>query len=295
MWQGSVIDWIVTNEILPYYQKQTVPNYSEIAENGVRLAKRQFEFSKNRFYHDPDISKGEVGADWTILDIHESNVPFEETQIEEVYKNIREILLRFPTYQSPSPNKNMEQYLLSARFLRADAKSLKYQYERVKIQPQIDLVSYLGRSMHVIDWKVVERDDADYSRQLQLAGIVALHFSREKYKQEGWKPMPDVNDVRLFEFNLMSGKFKEHIFNKDAAANALDTVMLLSDEQEELSQSRIFEDLEITDYERTNKVETCAICNFKLLCKHILLNDLSYDEGKYIGLVQNKELERHTI
>ena len=295
MWQGSVIDWMITNEILPYYQEHKVPDYTAVAQKGVDMAKKQFEFSRNKFYRDPDISRSESGTDYAILDVHESNVPYTETELQAIYQTIEDILLAFPNFQSPVAGKNMEQYLLSARFLRPDAKSLKYEYEGVKIQPQIDLISYMGKSMHVIDWKVVEKADADYTRQLLLGGIVALHFSRERYKKEKWKPLPNLDDVRLFEFNLLNGKFKEHVINKDSAANALDGVFLLSDEQEELSQSSAWDELDIEDYERTNKAETCAICNFRFLCKHIILNDLNYDEGQYNQLVQHQQLQGLTV
>ena len=295
MWQGSIIDWVITNEILPHYQKHVIPDYEAIAEKAVEIAKKQFEFSKNGFYHDPEISKSEAGTDWAILDIHESGIPYEDDQLQRIYETIKEILINFPTYQSPSHGKNMEQYLLSAKFLRPDAKSLNYEYEGVKIQPQIDLISYMGKSMHVIDWKVVEKDDTNYSRQLLLEGIVALHYSRERYKKEGWTPVPNLADVKIFEFNLLNGKYKEHVFNKDAVAHALDSVIILSDDQEELSHSRPWEELDIEDYERTNKAETCEICNFRFLCKHIILNNLVYDEDKYIRLVQNRELEAHSV
>ncbi|WP_138482114.1 PD-(D/E)XK nuclease family protein [Dyadobacter bucti] len=295
MWQGSIIDWMITKEILPAYVDRKIPDYEVIAKRGVDLAKRQFEFSKNRFYHANNISRLEVGADWAILDIHESLTPFQEIELIEIYATIEKVLIDFPTYESPVFGKSMEQYLLSARFLRPDAKQMKYEYGGVKVQPQIDLISYMGKSMHVIDWKVSERDDADYSRQLLLAGIVALGFSRQKYRQEKWLPLPTLKDVRLFEFNLLSGKHKEHVFNKDAVANALDTVYLLSDDQEELSQSKSWENLDINEYERTNKVSTCAVCNFKNLCKHVILNGLNYDEAKYLKLVQNQKLENFAV
>jgi len=295
MWQGTIVDWMITNEILPYYQEREVPDYAAIAKKGADMAKKQFEFSANRFYHDPEISKTESGTDYAILDVHESNTPYTEAELQGVYQTIEGILLAFPNFQSPVPGRNMEQYLLSARFLRPDAKTLKYEYEGIKIQPQIDLISYMGKSMHVIDWKVVEKADADYSRQLLLGGIVALHFSRERYKKEQWKPLPALEDVRLFEFNLLNGKFKEHVINKDSAANALDGVFLLSDEQEELSQSRPWDELDIEDYERTDKAATCAICNFRFLCKQIILNDLNYDEGQYTQLVQHQQLQPVTV
>jgi len=295
MWQGSVIDWMITNEILSAYVDHQIPDYQAIAHRGVALAKRQFEFSKNRFYHDNDISRSEAGPDWAILDIHESLAPVRDEELTRVYESIGQVLVDFPTYASPVYGKNMEQYLLSARFLRPDAKQLKYEYDGVKVQPQIDLISYMGKSMHVIDWKVTEKDDADYSRQLLLGGIVALRFSREKYRKEKWRPLPTLADVKLIEFNLLSGNHKEHVFNKDAVANALDSVYLLSEDQDELSESRPWEQLDIEDYERTSKASTCAVCNFKNLCRHIILNGLNYDEAEYIKLVQNQELENLTV
>jgi hypothetical protein len=295
MWQGSVIDWMITKEILPAYVDRQIPDYQEIAKRGVEVAKKQFEFSKNQFYHDSDISRSEAGADWAILDVHESLTPFQETDLLEIYATIEKVLLDFPTYPSPAFGKNMEQYLLSATYLRPDAKQMKYEYDGVKVQPQIDLISYMGKSMHVIDWKVTEKDDADYSRQLLLGGIVALRFSRQKYREEKWRPLPTLADVSLIEFNLLNGKYKEHVFNKDAVANALDSVYLLSDDQEELSQSRPWDELDIEDYERTSKVSTCAVCNFKNLCKHVILNGLNYDEAKYLKLVQDQELENLTV
>lgn len=295
MWQGAVIDWMITNKILPHYVEHSTPDYAAIATEGVDLAKRQFEFSKNKYYHDREIPRAESGTDWAILDIHESNVPYSEEELNGIYQTIETVLRAFPEYESPVRGKNMEQYLRAAKFLRPDAKQLKYKYEDVKIQPQIDLISYMGRTMHVIDWKVTEKDDTDYSRQLLLGGIVALHFSREKYRKENWKPMPSLNDVRLFEINLFSGKHKEHIFDKDAVAHALDSVYILSDEQEELSRSKPYEELDIEDYERTNKESTCAICNYKFLCKQIILNKSKYNEEEYIKLVQNKELENHSV
>jgi|GEM_PF-620064 len=290
MWQGSVIDAVVTTEIVPMYQTGQVPDFQKIAQDAVAAAKRQFSFSENRYYHRPDISKGEAAGDWLILDIHEYNFPYQPQDVEAVYHRIQEIILAFPNYPSPDPDQTLHDYLTTAKYLRPDARQMKYEYGGVSIKPQIDLVRYLGKSIHVIDWKVAERDNVDYSRQLILGGIVALHFAKNWYKKKGWTPVPGLEDVKLIEINLMNGNLKEHPFTATSTAAALDYVYTYSDEQEQLSQDKTWKDLDIEDYGRTNKPETCAICKFKALCKHIILNNLNYDEDNYVKLVQHNEL-----
>jgi hypothetical protein len=295
MWQGSVVDWVVTSEVMPRYQEGSRPDFPKIADEAVALAKRQFAFSASGDYHRSDIVRSEVGADWMILDIHEWKLPYNEQEITDIYGRIHEIISNFPGYASPEPALTLDEYLYSSKFLRPDAKKLKYEYGDVKIQPQIDLVRYLGKSIHVIDWKVTERDDADYSRQLILGGVVALHFARNWYAKMNWNPKPVMEDTRLFEINLLGGLVKEHPFTETSTAHALDSVYLLSDEQEQMSKDKPWNELDLDDYPLTDKPETCMICKFKLLCKHLLLNDLNYDEENYLKLVQHRQLARAEI
>lgn len=295
MWQGSVIDYVVTSVIMPLYQKGDQLNFSNIADEAVKLAKRQFEFSSKGYYHLPDISKSEVGNDWLILDIHENNSSYQQEDIDAVYKTIHDIICAFPNYDSPENGRSLHQYLSESKFLRPDARKLKYECGGVLINPQIDLVRYAGKSIHVIDWKVAERDNVDYSRQLTLGGIVSLHYAKNWFKDKKWVPIPKLEDVKLIEINLMNGSVKEHPFNTESTAAALDYVYTFSDEQEQLSQNKSWKEIDIEDYQRTNKPETCVICKFKALCKHMILNNFEYDEDNYVKLVQHNQLETTTV
>lgn len=290
MWQGSVIDFIVTSVIIPLYKEGKRPDFQQIATDAVALAKRQFEFSENKYYHIDDITKSEVGGDWLILDIHEYALPYENRDITQIYSKIKEIIIAFPSYPSPEHDVTLDKYLSTSKYLRPDARHLKYEYGNVRIKPQIDLVRYNGKSIHVIDWKVAERDHIDYSRQLILAGVVALHYAKNWYKKQDWQPLPRLEDVKLIEINLMNGKCKEHPFTSTSSSKALDDVYNVSNEQEQLSQDRPWNELDINDYITTDKSETCAICKFKPLCKHLILNNFKYDEDKYTKLVQHNKL-----
>jgi len=290
MWQGDLIDQLITKKIIPLYKKKVQPDFKAIADELVVLAQRQFDFSLNGYYKDPDISRTEAGADVLILDIHESNTPYLPEEIEEVYQNIHQIILNFPGYPSPEAGKSMDEYLRSSSYLRADVRYFKYQHNDVLINPQVDLVRHAGRQTHVIDWKVSESPTADYARQLTLEGIVVFHGIKSWFLQRKWVPLPTLDNYSLFEINLMNGEIKQHPFTKATSAAALDYVSSFSDEQEELSQNKLWNELNIADYATTDKPETCITCKFKFLCKHLIFNNFKYDEDEYYKLVQVKEL-----
>lgn len=290
MWTGSVIDYAVAKMIIPIYWEKLVPDYKSIADEAVALAKRQFRFSALRLYHDNTVARSESAADFLILDVHEFNLSYTKEQIEEVYETIRNIIIAFPDYDSPVPSKRMADYLRTSKFLRADVKNFNYLCDGIIIKPQIDLIRYFGKRQDVIDWKVARNSQIDYSRQLILAGIVTSHNSRNTFKEKGWTPIPYLEDTHLYEINLMNGCIKQHPFTKESTALALDYVYSYCDDQELLSQNKQWNELNIEDYVRTDKADTCAGCKFKPLCQHMIINNYEYDEEKYNELVQNREL-----
>jgi len=290
MWQGDLIDQAITKKVIPVYKRKQTPDYKQIADELVALAKRQFLFSKNGYYKDPQIDVSEAGMDRLTLDIHEANVPFEQADVEAVYSNIHQIILAFPNYGSPEKGKTMNEYLSAATHLRADVRYFKYLYNDIQIKPQVDLVRHAGRFTDVIDWKVSESDTADYEKQLTLEGIAVFHGIKNWFIQRKWVPLPTLQNYQLFEINLMNGAIKQHPFTKKSTAIALDYVATLSDEQEQLSQNKPWNELDAEAYETTDKVETCMTCKFRTLCRHLIFTNFNYDEDEYYKLVQVKEL-----
>ncbi|SMC54011.1 hypothetical protein [Pedobacter nyackensis] len=291
MWQGSLVDFAITSMIIPVYKRKKKPEYAQVANGLVELAKRQFDFSKNRYYHLPELSRTEVGNDFLILDIHENGVDFLQDDVDQVYDTIHRIVLAFPDYPSPDSDKSMDEYLSSARYLRADVRYFEFDFDGVIIKPQIDLVRHNGKMADIIDWKVSDQDNADYSRQLILEGIVSYHYLKNWYQEKGWTPLPQMKDFSVYEINLLTGVVKAHPFTVENTAIALDDVYALREEQDILSQNKKWDEVDLEkDYQSTDKTETCMMCKFKLLCKHLVLNNFSYDEDKYSKLVQVKQL-----
>ena len=141
----------------------------------------------------------------------------------------------------------------------------------------------------MIDWKVSDSNTSDYSKQLYLAGIVAFHNIKKSNLAKHRTP-PKLEDVSLYEINLMNGNRKKHPFTRESTAAALDYVYQFKDEQDQLSGNKKWDELNIEDYITTDKRETCMFCKFKPLCIHLLINSYTYNENEYYKLVSSEQL-----
>ncbi|MBL7840567.1 MAG: PD-(D/E)XK nuclease family protein [Cyclobacteriaceae bacterium] len=289
MWQGTLIDNFFSKRIIPLYKERKAPDYPALADELVEIAKRQFSFSEQRLYRDKTMTKTKAGDTYQILDIHECGVPYKEEDVLAIYTRIREIILQIPEYGSPDPGKTLHQYLLSSSYLQPDIRYWSYEFEGITLNPQIDLVRRNGKSIHVIDWKVSDSTTSDYSKQLYLAGIVAFHNIKKSNREKGF-PDPKLEEISLFEINLMNGNRKQHELTRESSAGALDYVYQFRDEQEQLSQNKKWDELRIEDYQTTDKKETCMFCKFKPLCIHLINNNFKYDENEYYKLVSSRQL-----
>jgi len=289
MWQGSLIDHAFSNMIVPIYKDKQEPDFLEIADDLVDMAERQFAFSANKQYHEKGMTKKKAGDEFAILDIHESGVPFSWEELSSVYETIHQIILQIPVLPSPEPGKTLDEYLRTASYLRPNIQYWRYEFQGVTLNPQIDMVRYKDKSVQVIDWKVSDSNSSDYSNQLFLAGVVAYHNIKKEYQEKGWALLSQ-QAFTLYEYNLMNGNIKQHSFSRETTARALDYVFKFREEQEMLSFGRKWNELDIRDYETTDKKETCMFCKFKPLCIHLIKNKFNYDEAQYTQLVQDHQL-----
>ncbi|UYQ93802.1 PD-(D/E)XK nuclease family protein [Chitinophaga horti] len=294
MWQGSLIDYAFSDKLIAIYQRKQRPDFNALADEMLDIARRQFAFSEQQLYRDKGMTKSKAGEAFQVLDIHESGAPYTESDVETIYSTLRQIIIQIPEYPSPEMGKSLHEYLSSSNYLQPNINYWHYQFGEVRLKPQIDLVRYSGKSIHVIDWKVSDSYSSDYSNQLYLAGIVAYHNIKKDAEKKGWG-LPARGDVSLFEINLMNGNIKEHAFTRESTAGALDHVYRFRNEQEQLSSDKKWNELNIEDYETTDKRETCVFCKFKSLCIHLILNNNRYDEPEYYKLVQNHQLAKTQV
>ncbi len=286
MWQGSVIDKVMEKYIMPSIADKEEIDFEKMANKAVTLAKEQYSFSKNKTYRDKSITKTKAGDSYCILDVHESGVKHTEDDIERVYDVVESIILNIPEIDFDEENMPLLDYLEQATFTAANVRKMFFEFEGIKVTPQIDLLAYINNKPVVIDWKVSQNVYSDYSRQLVMIGIALLADNKEKVKNAKANRL-SPEDVSLFEVNLWNGEIKRHLFNKKEIAKTVDYIYLNSGDELYLTDGKKFNEINIVDFPITDKLSTCHTCKFKILCRHLLLNNFQYDEAKYNQLVQN--------
>lgn len=287
MWRGSVVDKIMELEIMPRIKDKQPVDYSEIAVMAVELAERQFKFSEDKLYRVKENSESKVGADYCILDVHDTNVAYTENDLAKVYSSIKEIIHSIPLIAMPDGSLLVD-FLARASFIIPNLKGWHFEFENVRISPQLDLFMFVDNKAIVLDWKVSESDVSDYSRQLVIGGITVLDTYRRK-SSEGKGRKLSFNDIRLIEVNLLKQSAKEHSFNKQVADECIDYIYLNSDDVEMLTDGKSFDQLNIEDFPITDKEGTCMFCKFRSLCTKILTNNNQYHEKTYDHTVPVKQ------
>lgn len=284
MWRGSIIDKIMEIEIMPLIKEKKDVNFDQIAENAIELARRQFKFSEQKLYRLKENSESKIGADYCILDIHEANVPYTEEQIQNVYDSVKQIILGIPEIKMPD-GETVLNFLKKASFIVPNLRGWSFEFENIRISPQIDLFMFVENKAIVLDWKVSESAVSDYSRQLVMGGITVMDTYRKK-SEAGTGKRLTFSDIRLFEVNLFKKSSVEHSFNKEVVNECVDYIYLNSEDIELLTEGKSFDQLMIEDFPITDKEGTCFFCKFRPLCMHILTNKNQYHEETYYNSFQ---------
>ncbi|UHG94676.1 PD-(D/E)XK nuclease family protein [Spirosoma oryzicola] len=282
MWQGSVVDKILAQRIIPSLKENGEFNIEQFAEEAVSLAKAQFTFSEQGHYKTN--TKSSVGAEYCVLNVHELMEDYSTEKLEEVYTTIRKAILNLPNILMPDGEPLLD-YLGRAYFLLPDVSKRGVWIEKAWVCPQIDLLAYIDYKPVVIDWKVSVSETSDYSRQLMIIGLVL--YRERNFKMISRKPY-HYNDIRLLEVNLIKGKVREHTLTQERANEILDEIYLTSEDIRCLTRDRPFRDLPITDF-GVNEFGgyICDTCPFYSLCSFMNLNNNKYDEQAYTQYVRD--------
>ena len=217
MWQGSVIDKAMERWIIPALRDKQKLDFDLFSNQAIDLAKAQFKFSEERRYKDKTLSKTKVGDVFCILDIHESGIHHSEQEVLEIYDNIWKIIHGIPEILITRDQIPITEYLKKASFLVSNVTGKYFEFEGIRVSPQIDLLAYIEGKPVVIDWKVSKSAASDYSRQLVIIGITLLDDSRRKSKENG-RTSYEVNDITQTRGNAEFKLILEDIFHQTMLA-----------------------------------------------------------------------------
>lgn len=267
MWIGNVVDIMMNTEIIPSFQNKLIPDFEDVAEKAIGLAKEQFEFSKNGLYKFQ--TESSAGNLYCVLEVHENEESFEASELLNVFDKIKKTILNISTISFPN-GKLLIEYLMEAKWLTPNEQRRHLRIGVANMNPQIDLLMSHGRSQVVIDWKVSNSKFSNYERQLLTCGTVIYRKREQKAKEDGW--LWDFDQIELFEVNLYKGVIKQYNFNEEKYHEIVDLVTTTTEDLERLFRGRKAIEVPLKEYGFYRKENTCEICSFKHLCNYTLLN-----------------------
>lgn len=281
MWQGSVVDKIMEKTIIPAIRDKHDLDFVLFSQQAIELAKRQFKYSSHQIYRDPTIRKSEVEDDFCILEVHELGKNYTEIELAETYATIGQAVLNIPSVMMPD-GKFLIEFLKECNQLVPNVSNWMVRIERARLTPQIDLIAYHNWKPVVIDWKLSESYSSDYSRQLLLCGLTIYLKRLEKSEKQPYM----LEDILLFEVNLLKSVVKQHDFSQQNVNELIDYITLTSHDIKLLTDKEINNKINIEDFELTDDEGHCRLCNFRSLCSFVLLND-HFDEKSYTQFIQS--------
>lgn len=289
MWQGSVVDEVMTRIVIPTINAGTPLDFERIAEQAIDLAKKQFAYSERKLYRLPPPKKKDRTAEDEelepcILDMHELDKPIDERLIFEAYSKIRSAILNLPHIEMPQGKGLLIDFLKTSKPLLPNIQSWSFEIEGVRVNPQIDLIGYNSYKPYVIDWKVSESLSSDYFKQLAICGM-AVYFTRLKKAETEGKTPYAYSDIRLFKVNLLANEMVEYKLEDEDVNDIIDTINLTGGDIEAM-ESEAWDEVDMATIPCTENEANCHFCNFKSLCSFLYLNNNQYDENHYLQSVQ---------
>ncbi|WP_286757170.1 PD-(D/E)XK nuclease family protein [Roseivirga sp. UBA838] len=288
MWPGSVVDKFIETEIIPNIKNLDYSDFETLAEKAVQMAKEQYAFSKKRLFSNPDVRAGDHKQDFAILQMHKLNEEYSEDDTQVVYDKIYDAVRKFPDIVIPANGTKLLDFLKEASWLLPNVMNWSFNVESSRVSPQIDLFLIHQNKPVIIDWKLSESFVSDYSRQLIICALSVMNWYKNRDGQN-----PDMEDYSLYEINLLkeSENVTSHELNVERASEIIDYINLTGSDIELLLGDRKYEEIDIEEFDITDKDTTCAFCNFKSLCAKVLINGIENEKATFNKHVSNLQFE----
>ncbi|MPR31790.1 PD-(D/E)XK nuclease family protein [Salmonirosea aquatica] len=294
MWAGHVVDRIMTDKIVPAYKDGLDPDIQLTEAHALDLLNRQWHFSKDGSYR--GTTESGSGDAYRVLDVHENGSPFEKKDLEEVVRKVRESI-RNVGQMKLADGSSLVDLLKEANWVSTDLNNRWTSIGDTSVGPQIDLMFWCRSSLHVIDWKVSEGKNSDYSRQLGVIGMVVYRARTKVYREKAeagedtWMYDLEKRKIVLHEVNLLSGYAREHVFDKSTYGSHVDYVSKTSRDMEFFQKGRSWQDIPLNEYAFTESDYACQSCSFRHLCNYLIENSHeSFNPANYREFIRAAQL-----
>ncbi|MCL0073102.1 PD-(D/E)XK nuclease family protein [Dehalococcoidia bacterium] len=251
-WKGSLIHQGINKFVIPYLQHKEPIDWDDVVNKTIKLAKKQFEFSRNSSSWKSNIVKD----GYCILLEHERGEDIPKDKLDSVYAEI------CTCFTNLASQKDLLSYLQGQRIYFSE-KFFSYQYEGAQIYVVPDLV--FSRSYGyptIVDWKI-EQDFTHSQHKLQVA-----LYAWVLWKNDGWG-IKKLNNIDLYEIQLLKGNIIKHICDAEIIEELEDFIYQSIHEIRSLCGDHKYQHQDFRDYEPAKSPNTCLYCSFQKLCREV--------------------------
>ena len=254
-WRGKLVHLALEKYFVPSLQEGNLISLDELMEQTWDLAEAQVQFSREKKYKQPDITKTKAGDLFLALKIDEYNINTGQEKFIQIADDIEK------SYKFLYANSWLLNLLTNGDWYEAEP-NLPFKFNQVTITAKLDLVmGYGDRKICVIDWKIGHSQTSDYSRQLYLYALAVIRNKR----WSGYK----LQDLLLIEANLLQNKFIKHAINISQELEIEDFLYRSISEIQAVTSDHKYNLDNLEDYEYANSPLSCEYCNFEQLCRSI--------------------------
>lgn len=257
-WVGSVIHLALQNGLVPELRQGRWPSEKMMIEQSVELARSQFAFSAARAFE--DTKKSEAGDRFCILAPHYFDQPVPSDILTKSVVTIAESLERLLRSQ------RAREYFAERTVYRAECVfTFAMQPMTVRAVADLVLIGKDDRCLEIVDWKATRL----YSRAHLQVAVYAFAAQQTEALKQYCLENPSGYVVNVFDPDPGAAFDTPFRVSPHTLTETTDFIYESVESIQAVVQGRKYDQLDIEDFEYAQNPNTCAICNWRLLCAEL--------------------------
>ena len=261
-WRGKIVDYTISEFIIPKIQKKHVINENDVIEFARKLTRARYEFAKTEKYKKDGLKKTEHNYDYAALyDIEYPNSTLNLT--DKLKRSWNEIEIALKNFLS---NTELINYLKEASYL-VTQRALTYSLHDFTIKGVPDLIAFFpNRPPHIFDWKVHFFGAKTYNEQLLIYSLALTKCNPHK-DFISYVSNYTAYDIKLSEFQLLKNSLRNYNVTDDHVEIINDYIAEGIEKMKLKKCDSEYKALNIEHFEKTPNLDSCINCQYKKICR----------------------------
>lgn len=261
-WRGKIVDYTISELIIPKIQKKQAIIESEVIEFARKLTRARYEFAKGERYKEEGLKKTDHNYDYAALyDIEYSNSSADLT--DKLRRSWSEIEIALKNFLSKT---ELIDYLKGANYL-VTQRALTYNLHDFTIKGVPDLIAFFpNQPPHIFDWKVHFFATKTYNEQLLIYALALTNCNPHK-DFISYISNCTAYDVKLSEFQLLKNSLRNYNVTDDYIEIINDYIAEGIEKMKLKKCDSEYKELNIEHFEKTPNLDSCINCQYKKICR----------------------------